>query len=182
MMATTTYAETRSLSPTQTTGPSPPQGYQYQQPYATPLSQTPPSTNVSPTQYHSHLHVRQLHKMKQPLYIPAALRPTDLVARPADIPNRPRAPLTPPRSAESSFDSKRTKRSDGSSMTGVSVGMPFDESGMDVLRASLIRSESDGLENERPSDVTGEPTRAHWKVSHHVSYIESILLRFGFVE
>lgn len=88
-----------------------------------------------------------------------------MIARPADIPNRPRAPLTPPRSAENSFDSKKSRSSDGSDVAGVPIGVPLDGDGMDVLRASLNRAESDGLEHEDPGDVKGEPTRAHWKVS-----------------
>ena len=60
-------------------------------------STTPPSNYVSPSNRSAHLHAKQVRQPKQPLYIPAVLRPTEL-------PGSRQASLTPPRSANSSMD------------------------------------------------------------------------------
>lgn len=147
------------------TGPSPPEQIPYNKGnYGAVLAQTPPSSSVSPTSLHSpgHLNVRQLRNPRQPLYIPAALRPTDILGRPTDIPGRPRAPDTPPASKDNSFDSMK------SSLTSMeAVGMPMDggvlpPSDMDILRRGLSRAASDGLEEDL-GEITGPPTTAHWK-------------------
>lgn len=169
MMATTAYAPSPSgnpyTSPVASAGPSPPQSYQQTQgAYATPTSQTPPSSNVSPTTYHSHLHVRQLRQPKQPLYIPAALRPTDMATPPTNIPNRPRAPDTPPASKDNSFDSGKSEVAALEEMGGVPIRGAAEESDLAKLRRGLSRAASEGLDDDL-SDVTGPPSRAHWKVS-----------------
>ncbi|KAM0713708.1 hypothetical protein Q7P37_010670 [Cladosporium fusiforme] len=131
--------------------PSPPQSYH---PNGT-SPQTPPSSNQSPTSFHSHLHVRQLRPQKQPLYTPACLRPTT-DSRPKDIPG-PRAPDTPPSSKQSSFDSGKF----GMDMPEAPTSSA-QESDLDLLRLGLSRAASEGIDEEY-GEVTGPPTVAHWK-------------------
>ncbi|KAI7336466.1 hypothetical protein KC315_g2750 [Hortaea werneckii] len=145
-------------------GPSPPEAYLYGNKgvYASPSSTTPPSTNISPTNYNSsHTNVRQLRQPRQPMYIPAALRPTDS-AKPTDIPNRPRAPDTPPASKQSSFDSTKTSGKMSTDSGSILRTDSLLEDDMESLRRGLSRAASDGLEEE-PGNVTGMPTTAHWK-------------------
>lgn len=154
MMATAFPSATsnKTYAMAQNTTPSPPQSY-----YPGNTSpQTPPSSNQSPTSYHSHLHVRQLRPQKQPLYTPACLRPTE-ASRPKDIPG-PRAPDTPPSSKQGSFDSGNF----GMDMSQT-ISPPSQESEFDLLRQGLSRVDSDGIDDEF-GQVTGLPTTAHWKV------------------
>ncbi|KAK4545360.1 hypothetical protein LTR36_003540 [Oleoguttula mirabilis] len=144
-------------------GPSPPEAYAYSKGMCvSPMSQTPPSASVSPTNWNSsHANVRQLRQPRQPLYVPAALRPTDSV-RPTDIPGRPRAPDTPPASKDNSFDSGKSNITT-SFEDGVLPRMDsFHGNDMETLRRGLSRAASEGLDEEL-GDVTGVPTTAHWK-------------------
>lgn len=147
------------------TEPSPPESYAYGKgAYANSMSQTPPSANISPTNLHSsHVNVRQLRTPRQPMYIPAALRPTDSSVKPTDIPSRPRAPDTPPASKDNSFDSGKSNVRASSGEVGItSLGSPFGGEDMDMLRRGLSRAASEGLDEDL-GDVTGPPTTAHWK-------------------
>lgn len=158
-MMATAFPRAASNSPYtmgQNTTPSPPQSYH---PNST-SPQTPPSSNQSPTSYHSHLHVRQLRPQKQPLYTPACLRPTES-SRPKDIPG-PRAPDTPPSSKQNSFDSGNF----GMGMTEAPTSSA-QESDLDLLRQGLSRAASEGIDEEY-GDVTGPPTIAHWKVRFNI--------------
>lgn len=144
-------------------GPSPPETYQYRKTSIPPTSQTPPSNNISPTNYHSNVNARQLRQPRQPLYVPAALRPNDRLARPTDIPSRPRAPDTPPASKDSSFDSGRN---DSASAVEFAPGLPLggqSEQDIDSLRRGLSRAASENYSEEELGEVTGPPTTAHWK-------------------
>ena len=106
--------------------------------------------NVSPTsprshnllQYHVPGQVRQLRPMKSPLYVPAALRPTE----------RPHkdTPMTPPKSLHGSLDSLENA----------------GQSNADGRKAPLdLVVENNWVADENLGEVTGEPTREHWKVS-----------------
>ena len=128
--------------------PSPPQSYS---------PHTPPS-NISPTNYYPHLHVRQLRPPKQPLYTPACLRPTDS-QQGRDIPGRLSPPYTPPQSKENSFDSGKS----GFGLAGLANGMPSPDADVESLRRGLSRSGSQVVDEDL-RDVTGPPTMAHWKV------------------
>ena len=181
-MATTSYQQpvNSNFYINTKTEPSPPDAYLYGKgAYASPTSTTPPSTNTSPTNFHSsHLNVRQLRQPRQPMYIPAALRPTDPLTRPTDIPARPKAPDTPPPSNENSYDSGKSSNT-APSMTDVGaspLGGSFG-SEVDMLRRSLSRATSDGLDEEL-GDVTGPPTTAHWKPD--VAANECAICRQGF--
>ncbi|KAK1819383.1 Zn finger protein [Friedmanniomyces endolithicus] len=144
--------------------PSPPETYPYGTgAYTITLSQTPPSANISPTSLQSpHINVRQLRQPRQPMYIPAALRPTDPTARPTDIPGRPRAPDTPPASKDNSFDSGKSHATASTMEVGVLPLGGFHGSEIDLLRRNLSRAASEGMDEE-PQDVSGPPTTAHWK-------------------
>lgn len=145
----------------QAKAPSPPEGTLY----ANVMAQTPPSSNTSPSDHHSHLNVRQVRQPRQPLYVPAALRPTNPPSRPTNIPNRPRAPDTPPGSKDNSFDSGKSNglaAIDSVQEPAVSRS-PETSVDLDELRRGLSRAGSDCLEfNDFPA-VYGPPTTAHWK-------------------
>lgn len=160
MMATTTFIQPMNNSKyymNPQTGPSPPESFSQGG-----NSSTTSPTNISPTNYHAN--VKQLRQPRQPLYVPAALRPTDKpTARPTDIPNRPRAPDTPPASQDSSFDSGRI-----ASPAAIDFGMSTTFSGQadndtDSLRRGLSRAASESFSEEDLGEVTGTPTTAHWK-------------------
>lgn len=147
------------------TEPSPPEPYLYgRSAYGSPMSQTPPSTNISPTSLHpSHLNVRQLRQPRQPMYIPAALRPTDQSTRPTDIPGRPRAPDTPPASKDNSFDSgKSNPAAQVMDIGALPFAGSFYGNEIDQLRRNLSRVASEGLDEEL-GEISGPPTTAHWK-------------------
>ncbi|KAJ6160317.1 hypothetical protein N7470_003713 [Penicillium chermesinum] len=88
---------------------------------------------------------RQLRPPKGPLYVPAALRPTE---RPQKS-----SPITPPRSVHGSLDS-------------------LNEDTEPISRRSTMESKSSGvskvaehewMKTEQLGEVTGQPTRDHWK-------------------
>lgn len=115
-------------------------------------SATNSPNNASPTSPRSHTHlqyhipgqVRQLRPMKSPLYVPAALRPTE---RPDRNP-----PMTPPKSLHGSLDSLETGMVDEYSTIDSRRRPPLD-----------IVVENNWIADEILGDVTGEPTREHWK-------------------
>lgn len=161
MMATTSFASVANANPhtiPNTGNPSPPQSYS---------PHTPPSANISPTNYYPHLHVRQLRPPKQPLYTPACLRPTDS-QQGRDIPERPTPPYTPPQSKENSFDSGKS----GFGMAALPMSLPSPEGDAESLRRGLSRAGSQVVDEDL-GDVTGPPTMAHWKVR-----LSSLLLVF----
>ncbi len=116
-------------------------------------SATNSPNNVSPTsprshnyvQYHIPGQVRQLRPMKSPLYVPAALRPTERLDK--------TTPMTPPKSLHGSLESLENRTMDGHSNTDGRIA-PLD-----------IVVENNWIGDENLGDVTGEPTRDHWKVS-----------------
>lgn len=108
-------------------------------------------------QYHLPGQVRQLRPMKSPLYVPAALRPTE---RPDK-----NLPMTPPKSLHGSLDSLEN-------------GTVNEHSNNDSQRAALdIVVENNWIADEILEDVTGEPTRDHWKVSKTSSSLSLRVLR-----
>lgn len=104
------------------------------------------------------LQSRQLRPPKGPLYVPAALRPTE---RPQKS-----SPITPPRSVHGSLDSLN------------------EDSAEPISRRSTMESKSSGISKSAEHEwmktehlglVTGLPTRDHWKVSCRHSYTEGSL-------
>lgn len=117
------------------------------------------------------LHNRQYRPSVVPFYMPAALRPTE---RPSKS-----APPTPPRSVPGSPDT----------LTGRDMSHPISRrSTMDSSATGITkRAEDQWMKREHLGEVTGLPTRDHWKVSSsplrwfnwrfHLSYICSCLCR-----
>lgn len=114
----------------------------------TPSNNSPTSPRLTTASLHQlPLQSRQLRPPKGPLYVPAALRPTE---RPQKS-----SPITPPRSAHGSLDS-------------------LNEDVEPISRRSTMESKSSGIsksaenewmKTESLGEVTGHPTRDHWKVS-----------------
>ncbi|BCS18572.1 FYVE zinc finger domain-containing protein [Aspergillus puulaauensis] len=127
-----------------------------------------PSNNspTSPRQQCLPLQNRQLRPPKAPLYVPAALRPTERPSKPS--------PPTPPRSVHGSLDSLN----DG-------------ETGETVSRRTTLESFSSGggisklaenewMKNEQLGEVTGLPTRDHWKADSASRSCDSPTCRSSF--
>ena len=110
-------------------------------------SNTP--SNVSPTSPRMQEYMRHLpsnyvgiRPMKQPLYVPAVLRPTERYPK--------QGPLTPPKSLHGSLDSLQNAAEEASE-------------GPRTPLESAIENEM-FVEAEELGDVTGPPKRDHWKV------------------
>ncbi|KAI9730203.1 MAG: hypothetical protein M1834_005967 [Cirrosporium novae-zelandiae] len=117
-----------------------------------PANSSGSSNNISPTSPRTmnpfmppQMPPRQLRPMKVPLYVPAVLRPTERPPR--------QTPLTPPRSLHGSMDSIV-------SLDGGKVG-PRRATGDQIDHSKLVEEEWDG--DEYLGQVTGPPTREHWK-------------------
>ncbi|OQD68419.1 hypothetical protein PENDEC_c036G03860 [Penicillium decumbens] len=139
------------------------------QPSPTNSATTSPSNNspTSPRLTTAALHQlplqsRQLRPLKGPLYVPAALRPTE---RPQKA-----SPITPPRSVHGSLDS-------------------LEESVEPISRRSTMESKSSGIskvaehewmKNESLGEVTGLPTREHWKADSASPNCDSPTCRSSF--
>ena len=133
--------------------------------------------NISPSSPHASsqfppLANRQLRPPKTPMYVPAALRPTERPPRPS--------PLTPPRSVHGSTDS----------LEGAESGRPTSRrsTGDSRKQASLSRVSEDGQsqtsEQAVPTsdlpEVTGPPTRSHWKPDAHASICDAPVCQRSF--
>ncbi|KAL9612993.1 MAG: hypothetical protein Q9167_002426 [Letrouitia subvulpina] len=125
----------------------------------TPMDQSPISTHAPSAVPALPLGGRQLRPPKSPLYVPAALRPTE---RPHRV-----SPLTPPRSVHGSTDS----------LTG-------SESGRPVSRRSTAESKKRGtlgkvaedegvMDSDDLAPVEGTPTRDHWKPDANASICDA---------
>jgi len=113
------------------------------------MSPTPTPSDVSPTspRIHQYLQFRQPNQYKQikeprtPLYVPAVLRPTERYPK--------HSPLTPPKSLHGSLDS----------LEGHHEGdMVDDPQQLDPVM------ENNYFPEEELGEVTGPPTKEHWKV------------------
>lgn len=158
----------------QSKAPSPPEATLY----ANTMPATPPSNNTSPSDHQSHLNIRGLKQPRQPMYVPAALRPTE-PTRPTKIPNRPRAPDTPPASNENSFDSGKSQVLAAVETSQESVLSRSPET-FDELRRGLSRAGSDCLEFNSFPQVSGPPTTAHWKPDELASDCAICRMPFSF--
>lgn len=170
------------------------QGYQQQFPHQLPqqlLQQFPPQhppqfppmdpsqspANLSPTSpsntFNLPLANRQLRASKSPMYVPAALRPTERQHRPS--------PLTPPRSVHGSTDSLDnsdphrpiSRRSTTDNMTKATLG-----------KVSEDEPPPTPIPIEDLPNVTGLPTREHWKPDANASICDAPVCqkRFGLWE
>lgn len=125
-----------------------------------------PSSSSSTALPYLGFQTRQLRPPKSPLYIPAVLRPTERPQRYSNLTRQGRAsgatsPLTPPLSAGNSFDGK-----DAGILANVTPdGMPRRCRDNDALTQGVTRIVTDEWNQDNFEDVTGLPTRDHWKVS-----------------
>ncbi|KAJ5676474.1 uncharacterized protein N7477_002107 [Penicillium maclennaniae] len=129
----------------------------------TPSNNSPTSPRLTTAALHQlPLQSRQLRPPKGPLYVPAALRPTE---RPQKS-----SPITPPRSVHGSLDS-------------------LEESAEPISRRSTMESKSSGIskvaehewmKNEALGEVTGLPTRDHWKADSASPNCDSPTCRSSF--
>jgi hypothetical protein len=86
---------------------------------------------------------KQLRPLKSPLYVPAVLRPTEHFCSPS--------PMTPPKSLHGSLDNLQDHETRS--------GSPETEHGLDIEAYDPT-----WIQDEDLGDVTGPPTKAHWKV------------------
>lgn len=176
MMATTSFAAPANAPNYYNfpqAGPSPPETIYSKHAYKTshvestmqPQSQSP--TNISPTSLspnsgNSNTKPRQLRQPRGPLYTPAALRPSEKLGRPTDIPGRPRAPDTPPASNDSSFSMHASSpHSINFGDAGGFFDAPRDD--LESLSRGLSRASSQVVLDEELGEVSSAPTTAHWK-------------------
>ncbi|PYI24960.1 putative FYVE domain protein [Aspergillus japonicus CBS 114.51] len=137
----------------------------------TPISSADTTANnspASPQQQYLPLHSKQLRPLKGPLYVPAALRPNN------DHATQKASPPSPPRSVHGSLDS----------LTEGEIGVP-------ATRRSTMESYSSGstvsklaedewMKKEDLGEVTGQPTREHWKADSASPNCDSPTCRSSF--
>ncbi|KAK2762317.1 hypothetical protein FQN54_001327 [Arachnomyces sp. PD_36] len=130
-------------------------------PRATTTTTTSNTSNTS-NPHQLPLQSRQLRPPKSPLYVPAALRPTERAVRPS--------PPTPPRSVHGSLDS-------------LVVGDPNPisrRSTADSKNEISRRAEDEWMKDEHLGLVTGLPTREHWKADSASPSCDSPTCRTSF--
>lgn len=121
---------------------------------ATPANNSPTSPRLNKaTLRQLPLQSRQLRPLKTPLYVPAVLRPTER-------PQKLASPITPPRSVHGSLDSLN----EAESTEPASQTMESKSSGISKV------AEHEWMKHEHLGEVTGLPTRDHWKVSSDVPF------------
>ncbi|KAK4944895.1 Zn finger protein [Elasticomyces elasticus] len=113
-----------------------------------------PASSPSPTsprmqeylQQHAPNPYKQLRPLKSPLYVPAALRPTEHFYNPS--------PMTPPKSLHGSLDNLQDneRRSESPEQQVYTESDPYDHM---------------WVQEEELGDVTGPPTKEHWKTKLH---------------
>lgn len=114
----------------------------------TPSNNSPTSPRMTTSLHQLPLQSRQLRPLKGPLYVPAALRPTE---RPQKS-----SPITPPRSVHGSLDSLNEDTSEP-----ISRRSTMESQSSEISQVA----QHEWLKNEQLGTVTGPPTREHWKVS-----------------
>ena len=126
----------------------------------TPMNQSPLSTH-NPSNFTAlPLAGRQLRPPKSPMYIPAALRPTE---RPHRV-----TPLTPPRSLHGSTDSLERARE--SRPTSRRSNRSITKKGP---MGKLCEDEFPSDDDETFPPVEGTPTRQHWKPDANASVCDA---------
>ncbi|KAJ9645612.1 uncharacterized protein PV06_07714 [Exophiala oligosperma] len=109
-----------------------------------------PASSISPQsprmqdylQQHAPNPYKQLRPLKSPLYVPAALRPTEHFYTPS--------PMTPPKSLHGSLDNLENAEPQ--------VASPEHQYPLD-----LESYDPDWVQEEELGEVTGPPTKEHWK-------------------
>lgn len=123
----------------------------------TPANSSPTSPHLASATVLFPAQSRQIRPPKAPLYVPAVLRPTERPTRPqtSTAPTtRDPSPITPPRSVHGSLDSLNEDPA------------PVEYQANFQLRNTVSKVAEDAWKKgERLGEVTGVPTRDHWKVS-----------------
>ncbi|PLB44533.1 hypothetical protein P170DRAFT_440798 [Aspergillus steynii IBT 23096] len=136
--------------------------------HPSPVNSATTTANNSPTsprQQYLPLHTRQLRPPKAPLYVPAALRPTERPQKPS--------PPTPPRSVHGSLDSL--------SETEVHDPLSRRSTIESVGSGSISKmAEDEWMKKEHLGEVTGMPTRDHWKADSASPNCDSPTCRSSF--
>lgn len=101
--------------------------------------------------------LKQLRPLKSPLYVPAVLRPTEHFS----------TPITPPKSQHGSLDS----------LPGADVDATLRAAQM---KLDLAVMEHQWANDEELGDVTGPPTREHWKPDEASPTCDSVQCRSNF--
>ncbi|OAX85548.1 hypothetical protein ACJ72_00086 [Emergomyces africanus] len=133
---------------------------------ATPTNNSPTSPRPQNAQLHQlHLQSRQLRPPKSPLYVPAVLRRTERATK--------LAPLTPPRSVHGSLDSLDDQTEN--------VGPITRRSTFESVKSAVSKlAEDEWLKDENLGEVTGSPTREHWKADSASPSCDSPTCRTSF--
>jgi hypothetical protein len=123
----------------------------------TPANSSPTSPHLASATVLLPAQSRQIRPPKAPLYVPAVLRPTERPSRPqtSTAPTtRDPSPITPPRSVHGSLDSLNEDPA------------PVEYQTNFQSRSTVSKVAEDAWKKgERLGEVTGVPTRDHWKVS-----------------
>ncbi|PYI00367.1 hypothetical protein BO78DRAFT_44944 [Aspergillus sclerotiicarbonarius CBS 121057] len=132
-------------------------------------AETSPANNspTSPRYQHFPLQSKQLRPLKGPLYVPAALRPMER-------PQKASSPPTPPRSVHGSLDSLNE------SEVGVPVSRRSTMESYNSAPAVSKLAEDEWMKNEHLGEVTGLPTRDHWKADSASPNCDSPTCRSSF--
>ncbi|KAL4891580.1 hypothetical protein BDV59DRAFT_182070 [Aspergillus ambiguus] len=128
---------------------------------------TTPTNNspTSPRQPYLPLASRQLRPPKGPLYVPAALRPTERPQKAAS------SPPTPPRSILGSVDSVPDDHDSISRRSTLETASTASVSKL---------AEDEWMKYEHLGEVTGSPTRDHWKADSASPSCDSPTCRSSF--
>lgn len=157
-------------------------------PNATPTGRSPTSpltASSSPIQNRSAFKHEQLRKPRNPMYVPAVLRPTEYQAKcgqrnkgssSSSLPKMsttsarrgPAGLMTPPSSAGTSFDSQ-----DGSSIAEIQIAARNIMLGDEYFKSKMHRVVADEWNDDAMEDVAGVPTKEHWKVSPFLLFLFS---------
>lgn len=122
----------------------------------TPANSSPTSPHLASATVLLPAQSRQIRPPKAPLYVPAVLRPTERPSRPqtSTAPTtRDPSPITPPRSVHGSLDSLNEDPA------------PVEYANFQSRNTVSKIAEDAWKKGERLGEVTGVPTRDHWKVS-----------------
>ncbi|KAL1979643.1 hypothetical protein VTN96DRAFT_5405 [Rasamsonia emersonii] len=150
-MATHTTTPTQTITTTTAAGQISVYGHPTPNTSATntPANNSPTSPRMTTAAgYQLPLQSRQIRPPKTPLYVPAALRPTERPQKPA--------PPTPPRSVHGSLDSLNECDSSSAAMSR-QVTSESTKSAISKL------AEDAWMREEHLGEVTGAPKRDHWK-------------------
>ncbi|KAH8699183.1 hypothetical protein BGW36DRAFT_377427 [Talaromyces proteolyticus] len=132
----------------------------------TPSNSSPASPQMSNATLHYPSQSRQIRPPKAPLYVPAVLRPTE---RPAKTSSKDSSPITPPRSVHGSLDSLNEEPAPVHRQTTINS-----------TKSGPTKCSEDVMKDERLGEVTGVPTRDHWKADAASQTCDSPTCRSSF--